>query len=235
MKQENDKSGRTGTDVAVKPRSIDFARISLDKLNSVIATGTLDALSPEEREYYYLMDLVRGLNMRAKFEDRTAITKAGIIKLLKKQYHVSDWMARRIYSDSLNFFYQQTDATTEAFSNLYADLSEQWARQMAAAGDFKEARSLLKQAGEFRGCFKPREAEIPEELLDQKRITIYSANREDVGVPAIDRRELEAFIDSIPELNTQTRDRLKEDAGIRKFDLTNRMIYDAEILDEETE
>ena len=62
---------------------------------------------------------------------------------------------------------------------------------------------------------------------------IYTASREDLGVPAIDRKELEGFIDSIPEIPVAVRDNLKEDARIRKFDLKKRMIYDIEEFSEE--
>ena len=77
------------------------------------------------------------------------------------------------------------------------------------------------------------EAEIPEELLNQKKVDIYTASREDLGVPAIDRKGLEGFIDSIPEIPIAVRDNLKEDARIKKFDLKKRMIYDIEEFSEE--
>lgn len=54
-----------------------------------------------------------------------------------------------------------------------------------------------------------------------EKVDIYTASREDLGVPAIDRKELEGFIDSIPEIPVAVRDNLKEDARIRKFDLKN--------------
>ena len=92
---------------------------------------------------------------------------------------------------------------------------------------------MLKLAGEYRRCFRKEQAEIAEELLNQKKVDIYTANREDLGVPAIDRKELEGFIDSIPEIPVAVRDNLKEDARIRKFDLKKRMIYDIEEFSEE--
>ena len=225
------------TDNLVKPTRIDFSRVSMDKLNMILSSGSLDSLSEAERAYFYLMDMVRGLCAKMRFEkDRKFVTKAGIIKLLKSEaYGLSDWMARQVYNDAINFFYQRSEITVEAFSNLYAEKCEAWADQMFADGDIKEARNLIKLAGDYRGCFKPKETEIPEELLNQKRVNIYTANREDLGIPAIDRKELNDFIDSIPEISTAQRDRLKEDAGIKKFDLKKRMLYDVEDLAEESD
>ncbi|MCS2369827.1 hypothetical protein NXV03_05450 [Phocaeicola vulgatus] len=142
-------------------------------------------------------------------------------------------MARQVYNDSINFFYTQDNIRPEAFAALYAERAEKWADAAFLAGKIKEARALLKLAGEYRRCFRKEQAEIPEELLNQKKVDIYTASREDLGVPAIDRKELEGFIDSIPEIPVAVRDNLKEDARIRKFDLKKRMIYDIEEFSEE--
>ena len=91
----------------------------------------------------------------------------------------------------------------------------------------------MKLAGEYRGCFRKEQPQIPEELLNQKKVDIYTASREDLGVPAIDRKELEGFIDSIPEIPVAVRDNLKEDARIRKKKKKKRMIYDIEEFSEE--
>ena len=131
------------------------------------------------------------------------------------------------------FFYTQDNIRPEAFAALYAERAEKWADAAFLAGKIKEARALLKLAGEYRRCFRKEQAEIPEELLNQKKVDIYTASREDLGVPAIDRKELEGFIDSIPEIPVAVRDNLKEDARIRKFDLKKRMIYDIEEFSEE--
>lgn len=223
------------TSQAIKPTRVDFNRVSIDKLNIILSTGSLDSLSEAERAYFYLMDMVRGLCAKMKFEkEKKFVTKAGIIKLLKSEpYGLSDWMARQVYNDAINFFYQRSEIAVDAFNNLYAEKCEAWAEEMYASGDVKEARNLLKLAGEYRGCFKPKEATIPEELLNQKRVDIYTHSREDLGIPAIDRKRLDAFIDSIPELSTTVRENLKEDAGIKKFDLKRRMLHDIEELNEE--
>ena len=83
---------------------IDFDSIDMALIEQVLSTGTLDALPEAERRYYELMELVRGLRARLKFNNKV-VTKAGIIRLLKSEpYGLSDYMARRVYADSLNFF-----------------------------------------------------------------------------------------------------------------------------------
>lgn len=220
----------------VKPSRFNYERLDMNQLQAILTTGSLDTLRPEERAYFSLMELVRGLRQRMTFKQgNQAVTKAGIIKLLKNEYGVSDWMARRIYADSLNFFYQRSEVTVEAFRNLYAEKAEEWADRLAAQGDMNEARSMLKLAGEYRGCFNKEKAKIPDELLNLKQTVIYTADSKELGVDTVNRQELEEFIDSIPEISDTIRQNLKEDAGIRPFDIQKRMTYDMEELAEDAD
>lgn len=211
----------------VKPERLDLENIDITQITRILSTGSLDSLSPGEQVYYQLMEMVRGL--RAKMQhNHKVVTKAGIIRLLRDGYGLSDWQARQVYADSLNFFYAQDNVRPEAFANLYAEKLEKWADTAFLMGKEKEAGLLLVRAAKLRGCYEQKESEIPEELLTQKQIVIYSANRSDMGVDDIDRRELEQFIDEIPDVPILVKDRLKEDSRIRKMNLKKRMIDDIE-------
>ena len=48
----------------IKPTRVDLDEININQITRILMTGNLDALSPGEREYYSLMEMVRGL--RAK-------------------------------------------------------------------------------------------------------------------------------------------------------------------------
>lgn len=210
----------------VKPSRIVFDKVDINQIQKILSTGSLDSLSEEEQEYYFLMEMVRGLRARMKMNDRI-VTKAGIIRLLKSEpYGLSDWMARQVYTDSLNFFYTQENVRPEAFANLYAERAENWANTVFLMGNVKEAKNLLKMAAELRGCFKEKQAEIPEELLSQRQTVIYTTSRKDLGVPETDTKELEEFIDSIPDIPVIVKENIKEDAQIKTFDLKKRMLYD---------
>lgn len=222
------------TNIRYKPSRIDFDKIDVNAIERILSTGSVESLTEPEREYYYLMEMVRGLRARMKVNDRI-VTKAGIIRLLKSEpYRLSDWMARKIYADSLNFFYTQDNVRVEAFSNFYAEKAENWAAVSMSMGNAKEARAFLEMAAKLRGCYDKEAPAIPEELLNPKTTIIYTANAEDLGAPRADRKELEAFIDSIPEIPQFTRDNLKEDAGIKKFNLKRRLLYDAKEFGEDT-
>ncbi|WP_417009178.1 hypothetical protein [Bacteroides congonensis] len=217
----------------VKPTRIDFERIDLSQITRMLSTGDLDALPAAERAYYELMEMVRGLRARMKYNGKV-ITKAGIIKLLKSDiYGLSDWMARQVYADSINFFYTDENIRPEAFANLYAEKMEKWADSMFLMGKGEEASRILERAAKLRLRFASTETEIPEELLNRKQLVLYTTNRADLGVPDTDRRELDDFIDEIPDIPVIVRDRLKEDAQIKKFNLKKRMLEDVEEFSED--
>lgn len=217
----------------IKPTRIDFERIDLNQITRILSTGDLDALPEAERTYYELMEMVRGLRARMRYNSKV-ITKAGIIKLLKSgTYGLSDWMARQVYSDSINFFYAQENIRPEAFANLYAEKLEKWADSMFLMGKGEEASRILERAAKLRLRFASTETEIPEELLNRKQVVLYTTKRSDLGVPDTDLQELEEFIDDIPDIPVVVRERLKEDAQIKKFNLKKRMLEDAEEFNED--
>lgn len=211
-----------------KPSRINFEAIDSHQIERILKTGDLDSLTPAEREYFDLMRVVRGFHARMMMPGGNRIvTKAGIIKILKSEaYGLSDWMARQVYTDALNFFYSEEGVTTRAWSNLYAERLDKLANLAASMGKLKEAKSLITEAAKLRGCYDEAAPEIPQELLDAATVTIYTADPESMGAPKADRKELENFIDNIPDIPEVSRIRVKEDAGIRKRNLYNRMIED---------
>ena len=221
--------------VKTKPSRVDFERFDINQIQRILSTGTLENLTAQEREYFSLMEMVRGLRARMRANGKV-VTKAGIIRLLKSDaYGLSDWQARQVYADAVNFFYDSDDITPRAFSNLYAEKAENLANLCAATGKMSEARAYLKLAAELRGCFKQEKDDIPEELLSQKPVVIYTTDLADLGVTPTDREKLEQFIDSIPDIPAAVRDNVKEDARIKKFELKQRMIHDIKEFSEPTE
>lgn len=218
-----------------KPSRINFEAIDAHQLDRILKNGETSSLTEAEREYLQLMELVRGLRARMMFPGGNRIvTKAGIIKLLKSDiYGLSDWMARKIYADSLNFFYSEDGVRPAAWRNLYADRLEKWADLSASMGKLKEARSFLVEAAKLRGCYDEQTAEIPQDLLDAAPTVIYTTDAESMGASRADRKELEAFIDAIPDLPEMARARVKEDAGISRRDFIKRISEDIKEFSED--
>lgn len=212
----------------IKPSRINFEAIDSHQLDRILKTGDVDSLTPAEREYFDLMKVVRGFHARMMMPGgERIVTKSGIIKLLKSDaYGLSDWMARQIYTDTLNFFYDQEGVTSRAWSNIYADRLDNLAKIAISAGKLKEAKGYIVEAAKLRGCYDEAAPEIPQELLDAVPVTLYTADPESLGAPRADRKEIDAFIDSIPDIPEISRQRIKEDAGIRKRNLLSRIMED---------
>lgn len=209
-------------------KRIDFDAIDINKIDTILATGDVAALPAPEQEYYRLMEMVRGLQSRVLMPGgKRVATKAAIIKLIKQSCGLSDYMVRRLYDDTLNFFRTDSAVNSKAWKNLYAEKLENMANLAFSQGRFKDGRSLMADAAKLRGCFDDDVAEIPDELLQQKSTVVYTTDAAALGAPAANRRELEAFIDSLPEVPVMTVERIKEDAGIKKKNLLKRMMDDA--------
>ena len=110
----------TNMNLPNRPSRLDFSNIDLGTLQRIVKGGDLSSLSAAERAYFDMMEVVRGLNARMRLPGGNKIvTKAGIIKLLKSEaYGLSDWMARQVYADSLNFFYTDEGVSARAWSNI---------------------------------------------------------------------------------------------------------------------
>lgn len=72
-------------------------------------------------------------------------------------------------------------------------------------------------------------------MLEPKTTIIYTADAKALGAPAPDRKELEAFIDALPDVPDIVRLRAKEDAGIEKKNILKRMIDDVKEFADETD
>lgn len=207
---------------------IDFEAIKPETLALVLKKGSLVDLPQEYQEYYSLMELVRGLRAKAVFNDKV-VTKSSIIKLLKSQYSMNDYQARRVYDDSLNFFYSSENVKKDAFANLYADQLDEAASLALATNQLDSFERLKRLAAKLRGLFDPKLPEIPKELY-RKTFTIYTTEAKDVGIESENTRELERIIDELPEVPTVKMNRLKSEAGVPGYDfnILQMMTEDAE-------
>jgi hypothetical protein len=207
-----------------------FEGISLEKLTLVVRSGDLSQLDQCYREYYNLMDLVRGLHACGSYKGKVT-GRAAIVKMLKGQYNLSDYMARRVYADALNFFYSHNGIKQEAWRNIYADKLDQLAEAAKAVGNIDEARLLYKDAAMMRGCFEKQEAVLPVELF-RKPNTIYTTDLSDLGGVPEDRQKVAALIDALPDIPVMTKQRLLEDAGVRSMNLFKRLSNRPETVEE---
>ena len=211
-------------------KRVDFSELDINKLAEIYRTGSLENLPAEYRDYYSMMDFCRGVSVTG-FHNEKVYIKSGIIKLLQKQYGVSDYIARQIYNDSINFFHFKDEVKTEAIAVLYAEKFDMAASIALRKGDLAEYHKLAKEAATLRGCYKEKAPEFPKEML-RRPVVLYSADITDIGGEQIELNELNDFLDKLPDIPQIKVERLKSEAGISKFNIIEQMKQDAEIFDD---
>jgi len=200
----------------------------------VLKTGSLANLPQEYQEYYSIMEKVRGLRAKSSFNGKI-ITKAGIIKLLKNTHDLTDQQARKVFDDSINFFYAQENVKPEAFANLYADKLDEAAIIALHSNQLETFERLTMSAAKLRGCFEKKTPEIPEEMY-LKQTVIYTTSPEDVGLKPEDKKEVERMLDALPDIPAIKMNRVKADAGVKgfKYNVMRNVAEDIEdFVDEE--
>lgn len=184
--------------------------VELEILQEYIESGREKELPQDLADYLNLMDVVRGLHMRQK-------SRAFCVRLLKSDtYGLSDYKARKVYSDAINFFYCDNDIRKEAYRNVYAEKMEK-----AAALVLEVAKSVkdieiyvktLQQVAALRQLDQVDEKELPNELFE-KPVKIYEVSPESLGMAPVDRNRLAEMIAKLPITELQ-KNAIKRDAAI---------------------
>lgn len=211
-----------------------FEDLNINHLSAVLKSGTLSALPDEYQEYYSVLEKVRGLRAKGTY-NKKLISKTGIIKLIKSEYDVSDYTARKIYDDSINFFYSQDNILPEAFANLYADKLDEAAQLALHSNQLEAFEKLTMSAAKLRKCFEKKAPEIPKEMYI-KPVVIYTTSAEEVGLIPEDMKNVEKLLDSLPDIPSIKMQRVKAEAGVPgyKFNVLRNIAEDQEeFVDEE--
>jgi hypothetical protein len=184
--------------------------VAYELLQEYIENGRQDTMPEEMVHYLNLLEVVRGQIHRNK-------SRRFVINLLKASpYNHSEYLAGKLYTDAINFFYIQEDIKKEAYRNLYAEKLEKAAafvlNVMKTVKDLDTYAKLIKEAALLRGLHEPDKEELPEELF-QKPIKVFTQNPTKLGIPAIDRQRLAREIDSW-DIEETEKARLKREASI---------------------
>lgn len=183
--------------------------LKYDKLQSFIVTGNSEDIPEDLIEYMSHLELVR--SMYDKYS-----SKAAILKVLRSRvYGYTEFMARKIFSEALNFFYSDNGVKREAWGNIYADKLDNLALLAIESDDWEGARRCFADAAKLR-MGEEHKTEIPTELLDRRPV-FYTLNPEDVGLPGkVNRHKLAAWIDNLPDIDASERARIHRDGMTSK-------------------
>ncbi len=185
---------------------MDLLKPNIDALQEWIDTGKSDILSDKMVVYLEQLELIR--SMYSKHQSQRFIIKT----ILKLYPDISQKHAYDLFTDSMNFFYQNSGITKEAWRNIYADKFENAAQVCWELTDMEGFRKNLESAMKARGLDIPDPEKFPEDFYD-RRIVIYQMDPEKVGIKRESRSKIAELIDKM-DLTDNEKDKVYQDAGI---------------------
>lgn len=184
-----------------------FDRSHFQRLQDYIESGCKYQLTEEEQEYYNALFAVVGVT-RKYGKDRA------ISLLMHEPFNCSRPRAREMYYEAINLFYLDDTIEPAAHRNMIFDNLMKAAQTVLLSSktskDMEVYGNLMIQAWKVKQLDKPDK--IKRQEIKEKDIKVYTLDSNLIGVPSIDRQELAAQIDSIPDLTDRQRRDLKRDA-----------------------
>lgn len=185
-----------------------FDDTSYEQLQLWIESGKVKDIPAQLVEYMQALELVR--SMYDKYDSKKFI----ITTLTLKPWSLTEYQAKKLYTESLNFFYANNEIKREAWANIYADRMDKVALLAIALNDVNAAKDAYDKAFKYRMGEKSTQI-IPRELLERRPI-FYTLRAKDVGLPEANRSKLAQWIDSLDDIPDEDRLRLHRDGMTEK-------------------
>ena len=146
--------------------------------------------------------------------------------LVSKPYSLSYNNANTIYAHALEMFHSDRNYTRDAMRNHIADqLDSLYHATVSSAStpkDYAMAAEILEKKYKLLGLDQP-DPEVFETQEYIKPVRLLSLTPEAVGLPAADRDQLAAQIDSLESVSAADKERLRMEAGVERMDLPKLM------------
>ncbi|WP_321424879.1 hypothetical protein [uncultured Bacteroides sp.] len=199
-----------------------FESSYFEQLQDYIASGCSVELTDDELDYYNALYAMIGIQRKYGKDNAVAF-------LMHDPFNVKRQRAREMYNEAINLFFADDTIENNAHRNMMYDNLIKAAQVVLSTAksskDMEVYGNLTAQAFKIKLLDKP-DPQKREEIKD-KNIKIYMLDTESVGIPKIDRQQLAAQIDAIPDIPERERVRLKRDAQVIDVDIIE-MIDDQE-------
>lgn len=191
----------------------DIQDLSLEQIYDFMDNGFKAKTIPQEiAEYLDAMDKVRAMTLRF---DKWG-SKDAIIDYLIKVEKYSRYLATKLYSNTIEFFYVDVSISKQAFMNQLLEKMEKNLHMaimmIENVNDAAKVQQMIIQIKDVAKEIFPDEDGLDEEFT-RRPIKIYTQSPEDVGLPPVGRRELKKMIESYPELHEVVIRKIQEEAG----------------------
>ena len=199
-----------------------FEKSYFETLQDYIASGCTIELTGDELDYYNALYALVGINRKYGKDNAIAF-------LMHEPFNVERMRARQMYSEAINLFYLNDTIENNAHRNMVFDNLMKAAhvvlQNAVNSKDMEVYGNLTVQAARIKQLDRPDPVKPKE--LDEKPFKVYDLAPEKVGLPSANRNLLAAQIDSMPDIPSREKVRLKRDANVVDIDF-EEMLDDQE-------
>lgn len=194
-------------------RDMKLDDISLEHIYDFMENGSLKNAPNEIVDYLLLLDKVMGMIRRIDIYGN----KDSVIKHLVLVNKMSPYKAKKIHDEALEYFHSDKEVSKDAYRNYYAERMDKVTNFamliMKDVADAAKVHKMLLDTMIARGVNKEDKEVIPDHYYDKPvNLMTYDARILEFG--ETNRRALDAFIDTLPDLTEKERKRIKEESLI---------------------
>jgi hypothetical protein len=185
--------------------------VTLDQLYDFMEHGSIKNAPPEIVAYLLLLDKTMGMIRRIDIYGN----KEAVIKHLVLADGLSAYKAKKIYSETIEYFHVDTEISKEAYRNYYADRMDKVTNFamliMKDVADAGKVHKMLLDSMIARGVNDPDKEVIPDHFFD-KPVNLMSYDARIFEFGEANRTALDKFIETLPELTEREKIRIKQEA-----------------------
>ncbi len=189
---------------------MEIMNISVEQIKELATTMDCKSLPTEMIEYISLMEKARDWHYQMK-------SRLYVVKHLKLEYYskygeeLSDYIARQIFDNAINYYYADRTIRKESWRNMLAEKYMMIAQLCFAKGDYDGQRKSLEAVERVMRLNEKDEEGVDPKLLD-RRAFVYVVSGKELGVPEVDRHELARIIDTY-DIKEAQKTKVKREAG----------------------
>lgn len=203
-------SGRPGMDSQV------LMELDISEIERYVKKGDFETLPPHMATYIEWMNLAH--DWYYKFKSKSWILNSLMAVCQDdKGRRISVYMASKVFSDMLSFFYSDRDFRKNSWMLYLAERILMGAAMAWELDDFEGYTKALERAASVLDKVQVDSSDTDQRLLE-RRPRFFITDAAQLGLPEIDRYALARAIDEMP-VPEKTKMRLKRDLGTEKRDM----------------
>jgi len=191
-------------------RKIDILALTESQIREMATTMDCKSLPQEVLDYLGLMEKARDWHYQMKSR-LYCVRNLQVAYYAKFKEELSDFRARQIYDDSMNYFYSDRDIRKESWRNMLAERYFTGAQICYDKNDMDGYRRFLNDVERIKKLSENDDEGVDPRLLD-RRTFVYIISGKDLGIPEVDRNELARMIDGY-DIKESMKVKIKREAG----------------------